>query len=464
MFNSLFFRLFLAFWILSAGVLLISGTYITSNIEAGFREFISMVEEEERENLVVGVNEILNNQASSGRSFAAVNQLARAQKVRIIIEDGSSEVIHDTDSSQRRRGVQEEETTVPLHLGESTYPLEVDGLPGGKVTVIPEDRMVETGYFTPLELAFASRVAESILWGGLISLILSAVVSAVISLSISKPVHDLKKAAGELKKGNLYQRAPCRGPKEIKELSDSFNSMAEYLERTTYLKKKLTQDISHELRNPVASARGYLEAFQDGILPPDQQQLEYVMEEISRLEKLAEEIHSLSLADSSEKTPALELTDLGELGYRLSEGFKFLVEAHYLNFKFCPPEERLPVMVDPGWVKDALKNLLQNALRYTPKGGSIVMDVQGEASQTDGNRWAVVSILDDGEGIPEDKLPFIFERFYRTDDSRSRETGGSGLGLSLVKEWTRAMGGEVEAISTEEGSTFKLFFPVCKEE
>jgi len=460
MFNSLFFRLFLALWFVSAAALLLTGIYTDRAIEEDFEHFIKTAEERKVENVVEAVTSFFKDRAENDRlRLSQLNHLARSQNVRIIVYNKQEEVVHDThDHHQRGKGMPHQKRNDRSILEESTHPLVIDGTHLESVTVIPLDRDREMGFLTPVEMDFRTRLRNSVLAGGAVSLVLSLFLSAGISVSIGRPVYNLQVAAEELKNGNLKRRASRRGPQEIKKLSESFNSMAEHIEKSNYLKKKLTQDISHELRNPVSSLRGYLEAFHDGVLPANQENLEHTLKELERLDYLTVDLHQLALAEVEDKAVNLEPLDLNETGKSVYEEVKPLLEARNIKFKYQAPEQELVIKGDRKLLHAAIKNLLQNAQRHTGEGGMVKLSLLAEKSQN----WAVVSVSDNGPGIPAHKLPYIFERFYRADDSRSRDTGGSGLGLSLVKEWTRAMGGDVQVESREgEGSEFKLIF-YCK--
>ncbi len=249
---------------------------------------------------------------------------------------------------------------------------------------------------------------------------------------------------------------------EVRELAESFNQMAANIERASYLKKKLTQDVSHELRNPVTSLKGYLEAFEDGVLISNREHIGYALQEVERLEHLIQDLHRLSLVDFQQAEVEKREVDLRELGNKLVAAVSPLVEKNGISFSYQLPPNKLFVMGDEKLLFAAVKNLLHNALDYTDSGCVIELTITTRENNN-GLDYAVIEISDTGQGIPADKLDYIFERFYRADESRDRKTGGSGLGLALVREWTRAMDGEIQVESSPgEGTTFRLVFPACE--
>ncbi|UMZ74641.1 sensor histidine kinase [Natranaerofaba carboxydovora] len=498
--KSLFFRLFIALWLLSGGMLFLAGVYINFTIDQEFAEFVETTQMGERQNIIEAVSDIIaeGDDTRQAREQMAINQLARTHNERIIIKDQEGEIIHDsmTDGhghmgmgnggmggpmrdrddmpGQGPRPDHTDDTTekpfeeIPSNIiEENTYPLEINSETTGSIILLPTDRGPD--FFTPTELDFRSEISRSIAIGGGISLVLAALISSVISVSISRPISNLKETAEGLKEGKLNLRAPIKGPGEIRELSLSFNAMAENLEKNDYLKKKLTQDVSHELRNPVASLKGYLEAFQDGVLPTDKENITHTINEVQRLENLTEELHQLALLDFKERKPNKSPLNLNELAEKINATAKPQALNKGIEFHYKSIEEDIIIEADEDLLYRAIKNLIQNALNHTEAGGKVELGIQkNQTSKENPGESALIYVTDTGKGIPEEKFPYVFERFYRADESRTKEKtksgSGSGLGLSLVKEWTEAMGGTVGAYSKEnQGSTFYLSFPLSNE-
>ncbi len=341
----------------------------------------------------------------------------------------------------------------PETIEENTFPLAVNDQELGSVILLSADR--DPGFYTPVEMDFKSQVENSIIIGGLISMILAAGISTVVSLTISRPINNLKKTAEGLKNGNLNLRAPVKGPGEIRELSMSFNAMAKNLEQTDYLKKKLTQDLSHELRNPVSSIKGYLEAFTDGVLPPDEENLHHTMEELTRLENMTEELHQLALVDFKQTKPSIQPTNVNSIAEKIKSTVEPLAFKKGINFEYKPDSHEVEILADENLLHRAIKNLVLNAINHTQEKDTIEFGIKTDSKKVH------FYVVDTGRGIPAEKLPYIFERFYRVDEARSKhqENKGSGLGLSLVKEWVDSMDGKVKVESTEgKGSTFWLTF------
>jgi len=238
-------------------------------------------------------------------------------------------------------------------------------------------------------------------------------------------------------------------------LGQTFNNMADSLQQSEASRRAMTADIAHELRTPLAVQRANLEALQDGVYPLTVQNLDPVVEQNHLLTHLVEDLRTLALADAGqielERTPS----NLFSLVTRVVEKFQPQASTQQVNLVLSPPAETLPpISIDPIRIEQLLINLISNALRYTPPGGRI--DV-AFSSLPNASR---LTVHDSGSGIPEDSLPFIFERFYRADKSRSRSEGGSGLGLAIARNLARAHGGELTAANHPSGgAVFTLVLP-----
>ena len=461
--NSLYFRLFFTLWFFCAGMLLLAGIYIDQSIDTSFRHFVQSTAEAERETVLAVLSDILKEDTNGRGQFSAVNHLARTHNERIIIWDEDGNRVHDTLEHGWQRGMrmreeaeQEAAHLSPSFLEENTYALPED-IPYDRATMISTDRGADN--LTTLEYDFTWEITKSVLMGGGLSLVLSVLISIMISISISKPIFGLKRTAEKLKAGHLQERVSEVGPEEIKSLSESFNAMADTIEKADYLKKKLTQDISHELRNPVSSIKGYLEAFQDGVLMPDSANLSQTLAELKRLEEMTRDLHQLARMDFQESKKEKQPVNLTEVVEQIASGMEPILQRTGVAFLYQPPRAQYHILGDKEKLYAAIDNLVKNAIKYTPEGGQIELGVQLK-----GDKHVVVFVSDTGRGISKDKLPYIFERFYRAESSRtrdSRDKGGSGLGLALVKEWVEWMEGRVTVHSElGQGSTFEVILPL----
>jgi signal transduction histidine kinase len=236
---------------------------------------------------------------------------------------------------------------------------------------------------------------------------------------------------------------------EIGELGNAFNGMAASLEKAERLRREMTADIAHELRNPIAVLQGNLEAVVDGVLPPTADNLEPLLDQTHLLARLVDDLRTLALAEAGQLGLERAPTDPAALAQSVVAQFQPQAEAKGVALRLQTQAALPRVMLDPQRISQVLGNLLSNALRHTPEGGSVVCRVTGDAEAGAGREPAVVtfSVRDTGSGIPAEALPRIFERFYRADGGRSRADGGTGLGLTIARQLVEAHGGKIWAKS-----------------
>jgi two-component system OmpR family sensor kinase/two-component system sensor histidine kinase BaeS len=276
----------------------------------------------------------------------------------------------------------------------------------------------------------------------------------VIGRVVSAPLTDLVKAADQIGKGDLNTRVRPHGSQEMIDLADRFNKMAEELQRAETLKNNLMADVAHELRTPLTVLEGNLRAALDKVYTLDEAEVANLYGQTRHLTRLVNDLRELSLAESRQLHLEKYPTDLNSLIADAVQALEPLAAEKSVRLIYEPVQ--LPELsVDPTRIRQALFNLLSNALRHTPSGGKIL--VAGE--QVGGE--VALSVEDTGEGLLPDQLAAVFDRFYRTDKSRSRETGGTGLGLAIVKAIVEAHGGRVTVASEglEKGSRFAVFLP-----
>jgi signal transduction histidine kinase len=290
--------------------------------------------------------------------------------------------------------------------------------------------------------------------GGAIG-IAALIAGAMLLSGLLKPVRELTAATRALAGGDLKRRVTVHTRDEVGELSEAFNLMAENLQRGEQLRRDMTADIAHELRNPLAVLQAQVEALADGVHAPTAENLAPVLDNTRLLTRLVEDLRTLALADSGQLPLDRVPSDLKGLVERVVETYRG--EAEQAGVRLALTGEPILVEVDPMRMEQVLGNLLANALRHTPSGGEIRITVGRSA---DGNK-ARVEVADSGEGIPAESLPLVFERFYRADRSRARSEGGAGLGLAITRQLVRAHGGEIAASNRPQGgAVFTIQLPL----
>ena len=310
--------------------------------------------------------------------------------------------------------------------------------------------------FESLPILFKS-IGRFFLWGGLIAIALALLLTFLLSWRVLAPVKALTVTARRLGQGDFSQRVQFKGKGEIGELAQSFNLMASELERNEELRRNMVADVAHELRTPLTNMKGYLEAVSDGVIAPDAATIRSLYEETALLSRLVDDLQELALAEAGQLKLLPQPEDIYELINRVVALVQPQVTAKGLSVSVEPSQPLPPVNIDAQRISQVLRNLIENAIAHTDKGGAISV----AAWQQD--NWVKVSVTDTGEGIPAEDIPNIFERFYRVDKSRDRNTGGSGLGLTISKRLVEAHGGKIEFQSElGKGSRFSFTVPLAQ--
>ena len=289
----------------------------------------------------------------------------------------------------------------------------------------------------------------------------AVIISLLISRSIAAPVKAIAQASRRIAEGHYSERvkAPAsdrqKDVDEIGGLGVNFNHMAESLEKTETMRRQLLADVSHELRTPLTTIRGTAEGLMDGVVQPDLETYRVLLAEAERMQHLVEDIQELSRVEAGQYQLQITKFFIKELLNRLEKRFDFQFREAGINL-YIPDPGDIEMLADINRVDQVLQNLVGNALKYTHPGGTVEVRVSQDETGTH------FSVVDNGRGLTHEDLKLVFTRFYRVDTSRARETGGSGIGLTIAKEWVEAHGGEIwaESEGLEKGSTFCFTIPL----
>jgi signal transduction histidine kinase len=296
----------------------------------------------------------------------------------------------------------------------------------------------------------------SLLAAGGVLLALTAVVSLLLARQIARPIQSLTAVIEALAAGDLAQEVQPSGPDEIRRLALAFNRMAQRVRDTLARQNAFVGHAAHELRSPLTGLRLRIEVLQghcQGDPELSQRYLAKMEHEVDHLRRLVDHLLALSTLDAGASLEALPL-DLAPLLYALADEMAPLAQEAGLRLSVDVPAHLPPVAINADQIRAVVRNLLDNASKYTPRGGTIALTANQEGS------GIAIVVADTGIGISAESLPFVFDRFYRVDTARSRQQGGAGLGLALVKAVMEAHGGGVQVQSKPgEGSVFRLWLP-----
>lgn len=315
--------------------------------------------------------------------------------------------------------------------------------------------------FGPRELLFSSRLRNSI-WGGTLAAAgVGVLVALWLASRIVKPVVGLTEATRAVAQGQPLPLVPESGNDEVSELSRAFNRMAVRLAEETEQRRRLFAAIAHELRTPLSVIQGTLEGILDRVLEPTPERIAGLHSQSVLLGRLITDLRDLSLAQAGHLQLNRRTVDISGVVRETLEALSPLADERVVGLRIeLPAAAVTPVRVDPDRMRQVVQNLVENALRNTPPGGEVRVSLQ------DGNSEGVhLVIADTGRGIRAEDLPHIFEHFYRTDEARARSSGGTGMGLAIVKSLVEAHGGHVGVTSVPgAGSTFTVTLPGASKE
>lgn len=304
------------------------------------------------------------------------------------------------------------------------------------------------------ERQFILSLRHSLLVAGVMMLVIGAVVSYYLARSIVVPVIDLNRAVNDVAAGNLDAAVTVERQDEVGQLATAFNAMTAKLKSSTVLRQRFLAGVAHELRTPLTILKANLEGISDGVIAPDQEQIDSLTEEVDRLTKLVGELKDLSLLEAGYSNPEYTELDLPTILRQVIQKSRPLAAEKNLALTFQFDEPMPVIWADIGMLQQMVYNLIINAIRYTTAGNIMVIAGREATGIT-------ISVIDTGIGIAADDIEHIFDYFYRVDPARAKQSGGTGLGLALVKQMALAHGGRVYATSTlGKGSTFTLKLPL----
>jgi signal transduction histidine kinase len=310
----------------------------------------------------------------------------------------------------------------------------------------------------PRDRELQGRLDRLHLLSGALALSLCLLAAAILAASLARPLRRLTAHARRIELGRLQERAPIgEGGAEIRQLAEALNRLAGTLQREDRLRRETVADVAHELRTPVTGVLARIEAAQDGVLPDERRNLDAMHAEARRLARLIADLGRLAEAERPGLALARQRLDLAELARRRSREFDERFTRAGINFELRL--EPVAVNGEASRLDQVIDNLLSNAERYTNPGGTVCLSVARHGSE------AELEVADTGIGIEPRALEHVFERFWRADRSRSRATGGAGIGLAIVRELVRAHDGRVEVESTPgQGSRFRVALPAANGE
>jgi len=303
---------------------------------------------------------------------------------------------------------------------------------------------------------FVSSVHRYLIWSSLAAIVLAVILSFLLTKRVLGPLTQMTEVTQKIASGDYSGELPIRTRDEVGRLAEAFNRMTESLQRIEQLRKTMMINAAHELRTPLTNMQGYLEALVDGVVAPSKETFDLLHEETMRLVHLVEDILRLAKADAARTDLHKAEINLSGLIVHVLESFQPRFESKGVRVETRFMDEPVPLRADPDKLSQVVTNLLQNAWQYTPSGGFVRISTEPMPAEIR------TIFANSGGELVEGDLPFVFERFYRGEKSRSREHGGAGIGLAIVKELIEAHNGRVRA--EIDGNEIRIWFSLPVQE
>jgi two-component system sensor histidine kinase BaeS len=305
-----------------------------------------------------------------------------------------------------------------------------------------------------LESQYLKRTNQALLYAALGAALVALALGTILARSLTHPLRDLTMAIHAMAKGDLKQHVTVKSRDEVGGLAAAFNQMSSDLDRLNLSRRQMTADIAHDLRSPLTVVGGYVESMRDGVLKPTPERLDIIHAEVQHLQRLVEDLRTLSQADAGELTLDREPVAPLALLERMAKSYHYLAAQKKVSMKVQGEPDLPEIRLDPDRMAQVFGNLITNSLRYTREGGEILLSAAQEGNRMD------FRVMDDGQGISADSLPHIFDRFYRADPARAQGSA-SGLGLAIARSIVEAHGGTISAESQVGlGTTVRISLPI----
>ena len=391
----------------------------------------------------------------------SLERLTQTYGVRVLVFNSARELVFDSNPNDPglpfpRRNLLGRNSQVTMDASGNPWLYTSSRMQNGRLLVVaaPRPRV-------PLLNIFTDELLLPILEGGLIALLLSLVLAFALSRWVADPLQQVVVAARNYPKGSEEMKPVSpRGPREVQDLTRAFNSMVKRVNSTQRSQRDFVANVSHELKTPLTSVQGFAQAILDGTADTPEarkQAAQIIYDEAGRMHRMALDLLDLARFEAGTADLKMSSVDMGPLLRGVIEKFALQAQKAGVNLQMDVPSD-LPLLIGDGdRLAQVFTNLVDNALKYTPTKGHVTLSAANVGNEME------LSITDTGEGVPDEALPHLFDRFYQVDPSRAGgEKHGAGLGLAIVQEITQAHGGRISVRSQAgHGTTFVIHLPLA---
>jgi two-component system, OmpR family, sensor kinase len=470
--NRLWVRLTLAFAVVvlvAVGVASLLGAFSAGAALRSYVAYSAMMPHEnlvgtlsayyQREGSWQGAGPILEQASHAQGSMMGMRRgmrggMSRDVALQFVLADADGRVVYDGVEGRPGRSLSHDERAAAETISDGGQAV------GFLVVTVPP----RSALLGPLEEVLVNRLRRWLAVAGLAAGVLALLLGLALSRSLTAPLQRLSAAARGIAQRDFSRRVQPEGSAELVEVALAFNEMAAALDESEQQRKNMVADVAHELRTPLAVLQGNLQALLDDLYPLDKAEVSRLYDETRLLSRLVDDLRDLALADAGQLGLNLGAVDAVALVSDVGESLGLAADAQEVALKLELEEDLPPVLADSDRLAQVLRNLVTNALRYTPPGGTITLSARRDGA------FLRLAVADTGEGIAPEDLVRVFDRFWRADRSRSRDggtkglgEGGSGLGLAIAQSLVRAHGGKVWVESVRGvGSTFNAVIPLVQ--
>lgn len=374
----------------------------------------------------------------------------RDEKENLICSSNQNTMKHQRGMMRRHHMMHNTDLNTTGEYVEKKFPLYIEDKYRGELII----GYYDNSHITESALLFKNTLSKSFIISGVVAIILGFFISIFLSKELSNPLLNITNTANHITKGNLDTRSNIlSNTKEIDELSQSINFLAETLQNQEDLRKKYASNIAHELRTPLSTLQAHVEALIDGIWEPSEEHLIILLDEINRLSGLVNELKDSFKIEEGHLNLNKTYFNLSEEMEKVIETFNPLYKKSNFLLKYSI-EKNIFATMDKNKIKQIMYNLLSNSMKYLKDEGKVFVSLKTVKNKI------TIDIVDNGIGISEDELPYIFERFYRSNNFKNNKINGSGLGLTITKALVEAHNGSIEVESKLGlGTKFTIVFP-----
>ena len=454
-------KIFVIFILVSIGGLLITSVYINYRFDFYFENYLKDIRESKVSNLKNLLEDSYNQLNNWNEARNIIGNFASLNDFRVFLRDNNGEIIAFSSPNMFGRMNQNMMGRMSEHMG-NTPDINLQNYEsidlyssGNKIGELLWQRSRLEEIVSNTEDVFMSQINRVIYIAAFITALLVIAATYFFSKYLTNSLNKMNKVVKEVADGNLDQEINIKSNDEVAELGHSFNQMVRKLRYLEKIRKESASDLAHELRTPLSNIRNYLEGFEDNVLEWNTQTYQEINEELERLIKLVNRLNELNEAEAKLLNVDKQLFNLEDLVNKIVKNNKLTAQKKSIDFNIKIDNNK-KIYADKNAIKQIFNNLISNAIKYSFEGESIKIEINEFTENYE------ITISNKGPEIDKEDLPYLFERFYRTDKSRSQKNGGLGIGLAITRNLVEAHGGTIEVKSDNNKTVFKILLPNTK--